>query len=89
MKLKAKIKDIGRTLAGSYTLTLESPKISQNEATGLSEEECLDVEIKKHREKRSLDANSYYWLLCSRLAEAMYVTKPYMHNRLLRRYGQI
>lgn len=89
MKLKAKIKDIGRTLAGSYTLTLESPQISTDEATGLSQEEWLDVEVKKHRRKRSLDANSYYWLLTSRLAEAINVSKPYMHNYLLRRYGQI
>lgn len=89
MNLTAKIKDIGRTLDGKYTLTLESPQIATQEATRLLQEERLDVEIKKYRKKRSLDANSYYWLLLTRLAESLNVSKPFMHNAILRRYGQI
>lgn len=30
-----------------------------------------DVDIKQHREKRSLDANAYYWKLCGDLARAV------------------
>lgn len=30
-----------------------------------------DCEIKPHREKRSLDANAYYWALCGKLAAAV------------------
>ena len=30
-----------------------------------------DAEIKQHREKRSLDANAYYWKLCGELAKAI------------------
>lgn len=66
MNLIGKIKDIGRALDGKYTLTIESPQIAADEAKRLLQEERLDVEIKKHRKKRSLDANSYYWLLLSR-----------------------
>ena len=89
MKLIAKIRDIGRTLGGSYTITFESPQIDTGEATELFQMNKLDVEIKKHREKRSLDANSYYWVCLTRLAEALNMSKPYLHNRLLRRYGQL
>lgn len=89
MKFIGKINGIGRTLNGILTVTIESINMNPESAMKLSQADSLDVEIKKHREKRSLDANSYYWLLCSRLAESMYVSKPYMHNRLLRRYGQI
>lgn len=89
MKFTGKINGIGRTLSGNLTVMLECVRLNPSDVTRLSQAGKLDVEIKKHREKRSLDANSYYWLLCSRLAEAMHVTKPYMHNRLLRRYGQI
>ncbi|MFR4578415.1 MAG: hypothetical protein ACLT76_00975 [Clostridium fessum] len=39
-------------------------------------------------EKRSLDANAYYWVLLSRLAEAAGISKPRAHNLMLRRYGQ-
>lgn len=89
MKIMAKIKDIGRTLSGSATITLESARMDTAEALELSKLDMLDVDIRKHREKRSLDANAYYWKLASEAAEALHVSKPFMHNQLLRRYGQI
>ena len=49
----------------------------------------LTVEIKQYREKRTLDANAYYWQLLTKLSEALNVPKPYLHNRLLRQYGQL
>lgn len=30
-----------------------------------------DLEVKEHREKRSLDANAYAWVLIGKLAQAM------------------
>ena len=49
----------------------------------------VDVSIKKARKKRSLDANGYYWQLSGKLAEVLKVSKPRLHNTLLRRYGQL
>lgn len=49
----------------------------------------IDISIKQHRKKRSLDANAYYWQLLSQMAEILKVSKPYMHNYLLRKYGQV
>lgn len=89
MKFIAHIKDAIRTFDGKVILTFVSQNADRHEIESLMNIDQLDVEVNKHREKRSLDANNYYWLLCSKLAEAMHVTKPYMHNRLLRRYGQI
>lgn len=37
----------------------------------LHECEKLSVKIDKFREKRSLDANSYFWLLCGKLADKL------------------
>ena len=34
----------------------------------LNENRTYDIEIKEHREKRSLDANAYCWVLLSKLA---------------------
>lgn len=89
MKFVARIKDMGRTLSGSLTITLESRQMDTAEALALSQEEGLDVEIRKKRRKRSLDSNAYYWKLASEAADMLHVSKPYMHNYLLRRYGQI
>lgn len=43
---------------------------------------------KKYREKRSLDANAYYWQLITKLSGVMRLSKPHLHNMMLRRYGQ-
>lgn len=48
----------------------------------------LSVRAVKYRQKRSLDANAYYWQLLSKVAEKLLLTKPHTHNIMLRRYGQ-
>lgn len=47
------------------------------------------VEIKEHREKRSLDANAYYWALLGKLHKALKISSSYCHNLMLRRYGTL
>lgn len=47
----------------------------------------LRVSIKTWREKRSLDANSYYWKLITELASALKMPVPELHNRMLMEYG--
>lgn len=45
-------------------------------------------DVKKHTEKRSLTANAYYWAIIGKMADAMKMPKPEVHNRMLRAYGQ-
>lgn len=52
-------------------------------------DKLLRVDVRPFRKKRSLDQNSYYWTLVGQLAEALNVSRPYMHNHLLRSYGQL
>lgn len=47
----------------------------------------LDIEINKYRKKRSLDANSYYWVLLTKLAKVLDTSLPELHNRMLCHYG--
>lgn len=49
----------------------------------------LRVTVAKFRKKRSLDANALFHVLLGQLADALGVSKPYMKNMLLRRYGQL
>lgn len=53
-----------------------------------TQKQDVEWDIKKHRKKRSLDANGYYWKLVAEIAEATKVSKNEVHNVLLRRYGQ-
>lgn len=47
----------------------------------------LNVTIKIHREKRSLTANAYFWVLCQKLAEVTQISHDEMYLNLLERYG--
>lgn len=89
MKFKARIKDIGRTLEGEFTVTLASAEMKLDEASALAQADRLDVEIKKHRKKRSLDANAYYWLLVGKVSGITGNSKNHIHNIMLDRYGEL
>lgn len=48
----------------------------------------LDISLTKHRKKRSVRQNAYYWSLLSECAGVLRIPLPEMHNRILREYGQ-
>lgn len=47
-----------------------------------------DVQITEHRDKRSLNANAYYWTLIGKYAEYSHISRSEMHNQILADYGQ-
>jgi len=46
-----------------------------------------DIIIKKHRNKRSLDANAYLWVLCDKLAEKLGMTASEVYKRAVHEVG--
>lgn len=48
----------------------------------------LDVELKKHCERRSKDANALFWACVGEMAAVLHADKWDVYLRLLRRYGQ-
>lgn len=54
---------------------------------GLSPGKEYDVEIKQHREKRSLDSNAYAWVLIDRLAAKTGVPKTLIYRSYIREIG--
>lgn len=49
--------------------------------------EKLDIEIKKHREKRSLNANNYMWELLSEMAPLLHTDMHSLYLVMLEKYG--
>ncbi len=45
------------------------------------------IKVTRYNEKRSLDANRYYWQLLTKLAGVLKISNNYCHNVMLRRYG--
>ena len=46
-----------------------------------------DLEVKEHRQKRSLDANAYAWVLIGKLAEAMRITTLEVYRQAIQNVG--
>ena len=78
-------------LTGKHNITLEVNEASviREGYDKIKEVQKLAVKIVKYREKRSLDANAYYWQLLQKVAEVLNMSKSFAHNYFLRRYGQI
>lgn len=47
-----------------------------------------DFEINEHREKRSLNANSYCWVLITKIANELKLGKEVVYQTMLQDYGQ-
>ena len=88
-KLTGKIHSVAFTGAGTPLVTFEiyegqpALKMAQEYKDGAR----VALQVKKHREKRSIDANSYYWLLLGKLAAHHKISNNYCHNKMLRSYG--
>lgn len=47
------------------------------------------VEIKEYKEKRSLDANGYFWILLDQLAEKLNIPKTELYRNYIREIGGV
>ena len=69
--IRGRLKDLTFDRDGAQIITITVPNDDfRGEFDKLKEQE-LDIEIKKHRERRSLDANAYCWVLCQKLSKAL------------------
>lgn len=54
---------------------------------GLKPGKVYDIEIKEHKNRRSLDANAYCWTLIDRLAEKLPLSKTEIYRVYIREIG--
>ena len=74
-------------VTGNWNVTFSTNQNIEEALQTFSGKE-MDVKLKQHREKRSLDANAYYWCLLTKLARIHGWSNAEAHNRMLRDYGQ-
>ena len=66
--MKGRIRDMGKGFDGSLTVTLSLPPQHAESIHALMQDD-IRVEIKKWREHRSKDSNSYAWVLITKIAQ--------------------
>jgi hypothetical protein len=80
--MTGRIIDVTVTASGEPALVLAINQLPESLPTG-----DVDIDIKPHKEKRSLDANNYHYLLCNRIATKLHITTQEVHEKLMREYG--
>lgn len=56
--------------------------------TSLDDKKEYIVEVREKREKRSLDANAYCWVLIGKIADKLRISKEECYVHMLKDYGQ-
>ncbi len=87
METTATINSLARGMGGELLLTLSLAPNHIEEMNRLKDEK-LAVKIDKHRNRRSVNANAYAWVLINKIAEKMHMSKDYVYQLMLKRYGQ-
>lgn len=69
-----------------YPLKVNTNVIDElNKLIGLQ----VDVDIKKHHEKRSLNSNSYAWALINQIGDKLGQSKQATYEDMLKQFGQV
>lgn len=80
--------DVMRISGGKAVIMLEIDKaIDAIKCHEKYKDKELDIEVKQHREKRSLDANGYFWVLVDKMAKKTNISKIEIYRRYVKDIG--
>ena len=83
MESKARLADISKDFeSGKIRLSFVVDFFNPDELDDLRAHD-LRLKVSRWRNKRSLDANAYLWVLCSKIAEALNTTKEEVYDIVL------
>jgi hypothetical protein len=90
--MKALVNNISTSYTESgqqlLTLALTAKQNIDAEKAVISNGKLLEIDIHQQRKKRSLDANSYAWVLITKIADILRTSKEELYIEMLKRYGQ-
>ena len=84
----ARLLDLSIGMNGRQRLTIELDADYRSQFDELKDVD-VDVSIKKHRNKRSLDANAYCWVLVDKIAERRSMSKAEVYRNAIRDIGGV
>ena len=85
-ELKAKLRDLSFALDGTQTLSFTVTGDCRTMFDTYREKE-LTVCVKEYRQKWSLDANAYFWVLCDKLSTALKIPKEDIYRQYIKNVG--
>lgn len=91
MNLTGKIKTVNidyETNSMLLTLIINEKQALKQGFDELREQDKLAIKIEKWRQKRSLNANAYFWSIVGKIADKIGSSKDEVYFEMLKRYGQ-
>ena len=86
--MRARITDFSMTFAGKQRLTFELDGDFREQYDTLKDGD-VELTVKRFRQKRSLDANAYCWLIIDKIAQRMRMTKVDVYRDHIRHIGGV
>lgn len=87
--MKLTFTDVKIETGGGVWLCLKVNEPAPARAFAMEHSGIYDCEIKKHRNKRSLDSNSYLWTLIDKLAEETGIPKTEIYRKAIKEIGGV
>ena len=89
MEFTGKLQNVSRDWkTGQWNITFTINEASAiNEVNNIQSCEKLSIKAIKHRNKRSLDANAYCWVILQKIAEVLHQDKWNVYLEMLGKYG--
>lgn len=87
MEFKGKLSNVVKDWkSGKYNVSFEVTEGNIEEVNEIQDKDLL-VTAKKYHKKRSLNANEYMWVLCTKIATVLNTSKDEVYKGMLDRYG--
>lgn len=83
------LQDLTRTRDGRWRMTVDVRSDEVCELFDKLSGKIVDVGIKQYRERRSLDANAYAWVLIDAIAREQGLTKVEVYREVIRNIGGV
>lgn len=89
MEFVGKIKGIAKDyLTDDINITFSTTQNILSEYEKLKGKDKLRIKAVQYRKKRSLDSNSYLWVLLGKMADVLRADKKDIYLKMLKRYGK-
>ena len=69
------------------SIHVTAPAQAKQFVSGIKHDKLYDADLKIHREKRSLDANAYFWVLCGKLASKIHIPMNSIYRQYVKDIG--
>lgn len=87
MRFKGSLKEVNKDWAnGKFIISFYMDEGNIAEVNDIRDKELI-IQTSKFSNRRSIDANAYCWVLCTKIAEVLNTSKDEVYEEMIQKYG--